>query len=233
MVEDDKFRVEKFNGQKFSLWKMQMEDYLYQKDLYLPLGGKTKMPIGMTDEEWNLLDRKALGIVRLCLAASVAFNISKETMIEDLIKALEKLYEKPSASNKVFLMKRLFNMKMLEGGSVADHLNDFNTITKSWNGLVMAISNSVSGSSTLKFDDVVGAILGEEMRQKSSGETSGNALSVELRGREMERGKSLGYRSKSRKGRSKSRSGIVCWKCGKKGHLKKDCRSRKGKEGDA
>ena len=49
----------------------------------------------------------------------------------------------------------------------------------------------------------------------------------------MERGKSSGYRSKSRKGRSKSRSGIVCWKCGKKGHLKKDCRSQKGKEGDA
>jgi len=24
----------------------------------------------------------------------------------------------------------------------------------------------------------------------------------------------------------------VCWKCGKKRHLKKDCKSRKGKEGD-
>jgi len=49
--------------------------------------------------------------------------------MEGLIKALEKLYEKPSASNKVFLMKRLFNMKMLEGGSIADHLNDFNIVT--------------------------------------------------------------------------------------------------------
>ena len=25
----------------------------------------------------------------------------------------------------------------------------------------------------------------------------------------------------------------MCWKCGKKGHLKKDCKSRKGKEGNA
>jgi len=150
------------------------------------------------------------------------------------MQTLSKLYEKPSASNKVFLMKQLFNMKMSEGGYVADHLNDFNIVTsqlsyvgvnfddevrallflcslpESWNGLVMAISNSVSGSSTLKFDDVVGAILSEEMRRKSSGETSGNALSAESRGIKMERGKSSGYRSKSRKGRSKSRSGIVC-----------------------
>ena len=42
----------------------------------------------------------------------------------DLINALAKLYEKPLASNKVFIMKRLFNMKMSEGGSITDHLND-------------------------------------------------------------------------------------------------------------
>ena len=125
MAEDGKFRVEKFNGQNFPLWKMQMEDYLYQKDLYLPLSRKTKKSVAMTDAEWNILDRKALGTVRLCLAASVAFNISKETTIEGLLKALAKLYEKIFASNKVFLMKHLFNMKMSEGGSVVDHLNDF------------------------------------------------------------------------------------------------------------
>jgi len=62
-----------------------MEDYLYQKYFYLPLGRKTKMSTGMTDEEWNLLDRKALKTIRLCLAVSVTFNILKETMTEGLI----------------------------------------------------------------------------------------------------------------------------------------------------
>ena len=57
---------------------MQMEDYLYQKDLYLPLEDKSKKPATMSDGEWNLLDRKALGAVRLCLSSSVAFNISDE-----------------------------------------------------------------------------------------------------------------------------------------------------------
>ena len=108
MPEDGKFRVEKFNGKKFLLWQMQMECYLYQKDSYLPLSRKTKKLRTMIDEEWNLLDRKELRKIRLCLAVSVAFNISKETMTEGLIPALSKLYENPSAPNKVFLMKRSF-----------------------------------------------------------------------------------------------------------------------------
>ena len=187
MSEDGKFRVEKFNGQNYQLWKMQMEDCLYQKDLFLPLGRVAKKLTAMKDKEWEILDRKALGTIRLSLAASVDFNISKEKTTKRLMDTLAKLYEKPSVSNTVFLMKRLFNMKMSEGGSVADHLNDFNTVTnqlssvkvdfddevrallilcslpESWNGLVMAVSNSVSGSNTLKSDDVVGFILSEEM----------------------------------------------------------------------
>jgi hypothetical protein len=35
---------------------------------------------------------------------------------------------------------------------------------ESWNDLVIAVSNFVSGSNTLKFDDVFGVILSEEMR---------------------------------------------------------------------
>jgi hypothetical protein len=183
MAKDGKFRVEKFNGQNYQLWKMQMEYYLYQKDLFLPLGGIEKKSTTMKDEEWEVLDRKALGMIRLSLEASMDFNISKEKTTKELMDTLDKLYEKTSTSNKVFLMKRLFNMNMSEGGSVADHLNEFNTVTnqlssvkvdfddevrallilfslpESWNGLVMAVSNSVSGSNTLKFDDVVGVIL--------------------------------------------------------------------------
>ena len=53
---------------------------------------------------------------------------------------------------------------------------------------------------------------------------------MESRGRRKERGKSLGNRGKSGKGRSKSRFGkIECWNWGKKGHLKKDCRAPKKK----
>jgi hypothetical protein len=59
----------------------------------------------MKDEEWEVVFRKAIGTIRLCLETSVAFNISKKKKTNDLMKALAKLYEKTSNSNKVFLMK--------------------------------------------------------------------------------------------------------------------------------
>ena len=59
----------------------------------------------------------------------MAFNITKDKTTKELMETLAKLYEKPSTSNKVFLMKCLFNMKMVEGGSIIDHLNEFNTVT--------------------------------------------------------------------------------------------------------
>ena len=53
---------------------------------------------------------------------------------------------------------------------------------------------------------------------------------MESRGRQKERGRSPRNCSKSKKGRSKSRfRKIECWNCGKKGHLKKDCRAPKKK----
>ena len=210
MAEEGKLRVDKFNGQNYQLWKIQMEDYMYQKDLYLPLGGKIKQLAAMKDEEWKVLDRKELGTIRLCLDLSMAFNISKEKTIEGVMSALSNLYEKPSSSNKVFLMKRLFNMKMSKGRSVVDHLNEFNTLTsqlssvkvnfdeevrallilcslpESWNRLVMVVSNFVPSSNTLKFDDVVGVILSEEMQRKSTSDTSSNALTMESMGIQRE-----------------------------------------------
>ena len=69
----------------------------------------------MKDREWEVLDIKELETIQPFLA-------SKEKTMEGVMNALSRIYEKPSASNKVFLMKCLFNMKMLKGGSITDHL---------------------------------------------------------------------------------------------------------------
>uniref|UniRef100_A0A7N2MUY1 Retrovirus-related Pol polyprotein from transposon TNT 1-94 n=1 Tax=Quercus lobata TaxID=97700 RepID=A0A7N2MUY1_QUELO len=251
--------IEKFDGTDFAYWRMQIEDYLYGRKLHLPLLG-TK-PEAMKAEEWALLDRQVLGVIRLTLSRSVAHNVVKEKTTADLMKALSGMYEKPSANNKVHLMKKLFNLKMAENASVAQHLNEFNTITNqlssveidfddeiraliilaslpnSWEAMRMAVSNS-TGKEKLKYNDIRDLILAEEIRRRDAGESSGSgsALNLETRGRGNNRNSNRG-RSKSRnsnRNRSKSRSGqqVQCWNCGKTGHFRNQCKSPKKKNED-
>ena len=46
-------------------------------------------------------------------------NVGKEKTIVDLMKAWSSMYEKPSANNKVYLVKKLFNLNKAEGILVA------------------------------------------------------------------------------------------------------------------
>jgi hypothetical protein len=94
----------------------------------------------------------------------------------------------------------------------------------SWDSLVMAIG---SNSTTLTLEYVVASLLSEEMRWKNMEGSTKDALMV--RGRPIDRGKGKfsGRKTKS-KGRSKSpiQSMRKCWKCGKVGHYKRDCKSK-------
>nr|TKR75318.1 hypothetical protein D5086_0000286420 [Populus alba] len=250
--------IEKFDGTDFGYWKMQIEDYLYGKKLYLPLLGSK--PENMQEKDWLLLDRQVLGIIRLSLSRRVAHNVTKGKSTARLMEALSGMYEKPSTNNKVHLMKKLFNLKMVENTSVTQHLNNFNTITNqlsfveiefddeiralillaslpsSWEGMRTAVSNSAE-KSKLKYDDIRDLILAEEVRRKDSGESSssGSALNINTRGRRHDRGLSIG-RSKSRY-RSKSKFGprkqVDCWNCGKPGHFMRNCTKSKKPEADS
>ena len=84
--------------------------------IFLFLG---KKPNSMEEEEWSLLDRQVLGIIQLTLTRLVVHNVVKEKITVDLMKALSSIYEKPSANNKVHLMKKLFILKIVEGTPVA------------------------------------------------------------------------------------------------------------------
>ena len=62
-------------------------------------------------------------------------------------------------------------------------------LPESWNGLVVAVSNS-SGSGKIKLEDVVASIIGEESRRRTTGEdvVSGSTLNTEERGRSTKKG---------------------------------------------
>lgn len=190
MDEADKWKIEKFAGQNFRLWKVQMESLLIKQDLSLALLGKTKGKGSMSDEDWEKMDMKARATIFLSLSNNVLFNVLAKKTMKELWDKLSSLYEIASASNKVFIMKKLYNLKMRERGVMSNHLNEFNTLVtqlisvginlddeikailllcslpNSWEGVVMAVSTSVAAKSKLKFDDVAATLLSEDMRRK-------------------------------------------------------------------
>ena len=68
-------------------------------------------------------------MIWLILLRLIAHNVTKEKITKELMAALSEMYKKPSANNKVHLMKKLFNLKMAEDTLVTQHLNEFNIIT--------------------------------------------------------------------------------------------------------
>jgi hypothetical protein len=184
MASNSKMEIEKFNGKRFELWKLKMEDLLVERDQWIVVD-PGMAPTGTSADDWKKMDRKAKSTIRLCLSDSVLLNVSEEATAKYLWEKLGKLYQSKSLVNKLFLRKKLYNLRMRDGDSVAEHLNAFNTVVSqlvsidikisdedkcisllcslpdSWHSLFVAIgSNTIS----LKFEEVVSSLLSEDMR---------------------------------------------------------------------
>ena len=146
----------------------------------------------------------------MCVSDLVLLNVSREAMEKPLWDKLETLRQCKSMLNKLFLWKKLYNLRMKYGDSVKEHLNAFNIVVSQlasidikildehkcisllcslpdlWDSLVIAIG---SNATALQFDEIVSALLSEEMRRKNMDNQNGDALSV--RGRSQNRNKEL------------------------------------------
>ena len=155
---------------------------------------------------------------------SIFLNVSGEATAKNLWEKLATLYQSKSLVNNLFLRKKLYNLRMKDGDSVTEHLNAFNTVVSqlssidikisnedkcislffslpdSWDSLVIAIG---SNTTTLNFDDIVSALLSEEMRWRNMEGQNGDALSVRGRSQNINKNMFSSERSKST-GRSKS-----------------------------
>ena len=63
-----------------------------------------------------------------CVSDSVLLNVSGEAMMKALWDKLGNLYQSKSLVNKLFLQKKLYNLRMKDGDLVIEHLNAFYTV---------------------------------------------------------------------------------------------------------
>ena len=116
------YTIEKLEGQvNFNYWKEQIYGVLVIKKLIKPIRLQGVQPDNMDDD-----DDLAKYTILLSVSKNVYFNVANETTMWGVWQKLSSLYAKESASSRVFLMKKIFQMKMKESTLMGTHLNEFN-----------------------------------------------------------------------------------------------------------
>ncbi|MCO5573910.1 hypothetical protein L7F22_027686 [Adiantum nelumboides] len=103
-----------------------MMDVLVIKGLAAPL--KNRKEGAYNDDQWEEIDGKARVTIWLHLGEFIFLIIMGKTTAFELWDLLCSTWDGKSASNKVFLMKKLKRLSMKEGSSVSSHLNEFNAL---------------------------------------------------------------------------------------------------------
>ena len=114
----------KLDSSNYSLWMPMMDDILYCKDLYEPIV-KDKIPTGVTKEEWRVLHRKAVGMIRLYINHNIFHHVANDTNTYEMWQKLESMYERKTSMNNVSVIKRLAKLEYRDGTNMIEHLNVF------------------------------------------------------------------------------------------------------------
>ena len=176
--------------------------------------------------------------------------MSQETNAEVLWEKLRSSYERKTAQNKSFITRKLVNLKLKKGKSIAEHISEFQDLVNKMvtmklviddelqailllsslpdrlETLAVSLSNSTSNG-VLQLAMVKDSLLNEETRRKDMGKDIAHALVIETRGRSKSRSSKGQGKSRSR---SESKGKFKCFCCDKEGHIKRNCKAWKNKQ---
>ncbi|KAE8673710.1 hypothetical protein F3Y22_tig00111774pilonHSYRG00047 [Hibiscus syriacus] len=239
-----KFEVAKFDGQSnFGLWQTRVKDLLAQQGILKAL--RPTKPASMEEDDWEELQQRAVGTMRLYLANEVIYHVMHLSSPDEIWRKLESQFISKSLTTKLYLNQRLYGLKMQNDHDLVQHMNVFNQIVSDLARLDVKIEDEdramillcslppscehmvttlTYGKETINVEEITAALLAHNQRKKNAGENS-QADSLYVKGNRECGRKPEKAGSGKRNSRSKSRDkkAIHCYKCKEAGHMKRDC----------
>jgi len=128
------------------------------------LQGKSAKPAGTSNEDWEEMDLKTANTIQLCLSDEVMYNVMNEKTVTGLWTRSETLYMTKNFSNKLYLKKQLYGLRMNEGTVVLEHLNFFNKVISEFKAVDVKIDEEdkeliLLSSLSESYDNIVITIL--------------------------------------------------------------------------
>ena len=180
--------LRRFDGLNFNFWKEQMQDYLIVKGQIDPIENEVAPKIYKANE-WQKLDRIVRATIQMHLSESVYFTVQSWSTAFELWKTLSNTYEKKVPATKIYLIWRLYNLRMKDSDSVQAYLNEYESLSSqissqgttiedelremilmgsrpsSWETFITTVCNA--STTAIKYSEVTSAILTKATRRKS------------------------------------------------------------------
>src|SRR4051812_40076825 len=122
-----KYKILKFDGgTSFSLWKIWMRSSLVLQGLWKAI--EENFSEDLTESKKLDLKERALGALFMSVTDNVLHEIAGEKFTSAAWKKLEEFYSAKLLTNRLYLKKKLYNLRMVEGTFIKQHLDEFNFI---------------------------------------------------------------------------------------------------------
>ena len=234
------FLVPKLNDQNYQSWKFKVKMLLIREGSWKCIDEPVQE---YPEEAWVELDQKAQSTISLSVDDGQIVHICKCDTTQEMWSELQKVHERVNLSNKLYLMRKLYQSKLKEGQDmqeyirsvleivgrllrIGENIDDFRVTALLLSGLLdyyeaLVTALDVQDADELTLEYVKGKLVDKYKRKMESSSKNSSKSETALKAYNNSKFKNKTKKKESNDNLKETRE---CFICKRKGHLKKDCR---------
>lgn len=148
MAESSKFTVAKLGDDNYQAWKFKIKMLLIREGTWKYT--QERKPESAS-QEWITNDQKAQSTICLSIEDNQIVHICKATTAKEMWETLQKVDERISLSTKLYLLRKLYQLRLNKGQEMQDYIRDTLSLVERLRGMDQEILLFESSSVTAEW----------------------------------------------------------------------------------